>query len=182
MRKGDPITTYSGVDFYILDPKEEEILDADIAHALSLLCRANGHFRFFYSVAQHSLNCLKEAQARGYSDRLQMACLIHDGSEAYLSDITRPVKQYLSAYHTYEERIQSMVYARYGVGELTEEERSMVASVDDVLLHYEFSALHKQPFEEAAPEKYGEFDFSLRQTEEVEAAFLEELCRLKKLL
>ncbi len=182
MRKGDPITTYSGVNFYILDPKEEEILDVDIAHALSLMCRANGHFRYFYSVAQHSLNCLREAEARGYSPRLQLACLIHDGSEAYLSDITRPVKQYLLVYHTYEETIQNMVYARYGVGNLTEEERAMVASVDDVVLHYEFAMLHKQPFEEEAPGKHAELDFSLRQTGEVETEFLEKLHHLQKLL
>ncbi len=181
MRKGDPITTYSGLDFYILDPKEEEILEVDIAHALSLLCRANGHFRSFYSVAQHSLNCLKEAAARGYSLRVQMACLVHDGSEAYLSDITRPVKQYLSAYHEFEEKIQKLVYRRFGVGNLTEEERLLVALVDDLVLHYEFASLH-QPFPGDEPEKHAEFDFSCRPMADVEAEFLRELSRLKTYL
>ena len=33
----------------------------DIAHSLSMLCRANGHFRRFYSVGMHSINCAREA-------------------------------------------------------------------------------------------------------------------------
>jgi 5'-deoxynucleotidase YfbR-like HD superfamily hydrolase len=41
---------------------------------------------------------MKEAAARGYSERVQLACLLHDASEAYLSDVTRPVKQELPKY------------------------------------------------------------------------------------
>ena len=172
--KGDPITTYSGISFYVLEPEIDKIKDEDIAHALSLLCRGNGHYRYFYSVAQHCLNCLLEARARGYSPRLQMACLIHDGSEAYISDITRPVKQYLTAYHTLEKNIQELIYQRYKIGDLTEEERMSLASVDDTVLHYEFGALHV-PFEANAPEKKAEFDFSLREAKKLEEEFLIEL-------
>lgn len=52
-----------------LNPDLELVNITDIAHALSLLCRANGHFRNFYSVAQHSINCLEEAKERGYSEK-----------------------------------------------------------------------------------------------------------------
>lgn len=86
------ITTYSKIHFTPLAPKKSQILIEDIVHAQSLMTRANGHFPEFYSVAQHSIACGREAIARGYSGRLVLACLIHDGSEAYLSDITRPVK------------------------------------------------------------------------------------------
>lgn len=85
------ITTYLKKYFDPLNANINDIEIEDIAHALSLLCRANGHFEHFYSVAQHLLNCAKEAKARGYSKRVQLGCLLHDASEAYLSDVTRPV-------------------------------------------------------------------------------------------
>lgn len=53
MRKGDWILTFTGRRFYPLDPRPEDVCLEDIAHALSLICRYNGHSRFFYSVAEH---------------------------------------------------------------------------------------------------------------------------------
>lgn len=91
MRIGKCITTYTGIDFYPLDPRIEDFSTRDIAHALSLLCRANGHYRHFYRVGQHSINGAKEARLRNYSQRVQLRCLLHDASEAYISHITRPV-------------------------------------------------------------------------------------------
>ena len=119
MRKGNCITTYTGIDFYIIDPHIDDINAKDIAHALSLACRANGHFKHFYSIAQHSINCFKEAKSRGYSEKVQLACLLHDGSEAYISDITRPAKQYLPQYLVIEENIQNKVYEKFGINDLT---------------------------------------------------------------
>ncbi len=182
MRKGEPITTYTGIDFYILDPRPEDVADADIAHALSLMCRANGHFTRFYSVAQHCLNCLKEARARGLTERLQMAVLIHDASEAYISDITRPVKQYLPTYIDYEHNIQTMIYEHYGVGKLSEEEEKVVAMIDDILLFYEFETLHVRSFAKELPEKKACYDFSERKACDVEQEFLQDLRELSNRL
>ena len=61
------ITTYTGKHFEPTNPNPELIRIEDIAHALSIICRGNGHVQYFYSVAQHSLACAKEAKARGYS-------------------------------------------------------------------------------------------------------------------
>ena len=79
---GDYITTYSGIHMSPLAPGEEEIHIRDIAHSLSLMVRANGHFPDFYSVGQHCIHCCEEAHARGYTERVQLACLLHDASEA----------------------------------------------------------------------------------------------------
>lgn len=49
-----PISTYTGRHF---DPYHAVAADLDvrdIAHAQSLMTRANGHFPAFYSVGQHS--------------------------------------------------------------------------------------------------------------------------------
>ena len=44
------ITTVTGKHFYPLNPNPQDIDIEDIAHALSLICRANGHFKYFYPV------------------------------------------------------------------------------------------------------------------------------------
>ena len=134
------ITTYSGRAFDPIHPCAEEIDVRDIAHALSLLCRANGHFPTFYSIAQHSLHCAEEAAARGYSVRIRLACLLHDASEAYLSDLTRPVKQTFTQYREIEARLQNMIYGVWLKEPLSDEELDCVSKVDDALLYHEFFA------------------------------------------
>lgn len=134
----DYITTYSKVHFTPLEPDISQIRIEDIAHALSLMTRANGHFKEFYSVCQHSIGCCLEAKERGYSDRVSLACLLHDGSEAYLADITRPVKKNLDGYLQIEEVLQNVIYKRF-LGSLpTEEELLQIKSVDDSMLCHEF--------------------------------------------
>ena len=49
------ITTYTGKLFDPTNPNIDGIDIVDIAHALSLLCRGNGHVKHFYSVGQHSI-------------------------------------------------------------------------------------------------------------------------------
>ena len=81
----DYITTYTGIHFYPTEPDPEGICIEDIAHALSLLCRGNGHVSTFWSVAQHCIICAREAAAREWPDRLVLACLLHDASEDKLA-------------------------------------------------------------------------------------------------
>ena len=132
------ITTYSKVNFTPLEPKKEDIMIDDIAHALSLMSRANGHFPEFYSVGQHCILCCEEAIKRGYSNKVALACLLHDASEAYIADITRPVKKNLHTYLEIEESLQNAIYEKYIKDELTSEEQRMIDSVDNTLLYHEF--------------------------------------------
>lgn len=74
------MTTYSGRKFDPMQMTPGDVYIEDIAHALSLLCRGGGQLTYFYSVGQHSLNCATEAKARGWSERQQLACLLHDAS------------------------------------------------------------------------------------------------------
>ncbi len=128
----------------MLDPLNatpQDIDIADISHALSLLCRANGHFPHFYSVGQHSVNCMLEAKARGYSERVQLGCLLHDASEAYLSDVTRPIKPHLIGYAAYEEKLQNQIFDKWIMPSLTKEERTQIFDIDDAVLYFEFLSL-----------------------------------------
>lgn len=172
LKKGDYLNTYSGIRFYPLDPASEDIKMIDIAHALSLTCRFNGHCKSFYSVAQHSLFCATEAQLRGYSPVVQLACLLHDASEAYISDITRPVKKYLSEYKQIEKNIQDAILRTYGVPELTCEAEAIIKMIDDAMLGYEGKILLGDNFYKSQYELEGEYDLSFRDMSEVRDEFV----------
>lgn len=146
------IRTYTGIRINPLNPDSEVIDIIDIAHALSLMCRANGHFKTFYSVGQHSINCMMEAKARGYSKKVQFACLLHDASEAYLSDVTRPVKQEMPQYRAIEKPLQDMIWMKYMGEALTDEEFARVRDIDDAILYYEFIYFMNEAIYENKPE------------------------------
>lgn len=149
--------TYTNTSFYPLEPQEDEVKIEDIAHALSQMCRANGHFKTFYSVAQHVLNCAREAKARGLSERIQLACLLHDASEAYISDITRPVKCYLEEYKKIEQKLQYVIFSSFGLADLSEEELEHVEDIDNAFLYYEFEHLHHQGIKPIFSARCGSF-------------------------
>ena len=126
------ITTYTRKHFDPVHPDPERIVIEDIAHALSLLCRGNGHVTTFWSVGQHCICCAKEAAGRGLSDRIVLACLLHDASECYMSDVPRPFKQTMQEYICQEETLLSMVYTRYLGTDLTAEEQKQKADAADL--------------------------------------------------
>jgi hypothetical protein len=109
-RKGDWIQTASGVQFWPLDPRPEEIKLEDIAHALSNLCRFGGHCRTYYSVAQHSVYA-----AENVAQQFKVQALLHDATEAYLIDVPRPIKRSLTNYHDIEAKLARVVSERFGV-------------------------------------------------------------------
>jgi 5'-deoxynucleotidase YfbR-like HD superfamily hydrolase len=168
----DYILTHTKIKFYPLKPVRENINIVDIAHSLSLMTRANGHYRHFYSIAQHSISCYKEAKIRGYSPRVQLACLLHDASESYISDLTRPVKRNLPAYFAIEEKLQAVIYEWFGLGDLSEQEQQLIDDVDDTLLHYEFETLMDFPIFEVPPYQAMEHDFSQRDFAGVENEYM----------
>lgn len=151
------IQTYSGVRFEILNPTTEMINRTDIAHALSLICRFNGHTRFFYSVAQHSL-LVKELISIELCDnkynlltdkenlKLQLYALLHDASEAYIGDITRPLKKLakMSSYRDIEKNLEYVIAQKFG---LSAQMPQLIKDMDNLALMVEardlMSPLHK---------------------------------------
>jgi len=166
------IITFTGEKIKPLDPEAAQIHIEDIAHSLSLLCRANGHIDYFFSIAQHSINCAYEAKARGYPAWIQLACLIHDASEAYLSDITRPVKHHLPEYKVIENRMQNIIYIKF-LGKTEDDEFCSVDQIDNDMLIHEFNALTKNRNKpETLPVLYSTPSFENRIQTEVETEFL----------
>ncbi len=135
------MNTYCGkkIDPTALRPGDIDI--RDIAHALSLMCRGCGQIRRFYSVGQHSLNCSYEAEARGYTKRIALACLLHDASEAFLSDIIRPIKRHMPVYYEIEDAMMKVIFGQFGLSGLTAEENALWKQIDDDMLDNELAAL-----------------------------------------
>lgn len=172
------ITTVTGKHFFPLNPNRQDIDIEDIAHALSLICRANGHFRHFYSVAQHSIACAEEAIARGYSLEVTLGCLLHDASEAYLCDVTRPVKKHIPAYLKAEESLQKVIWKKFIGRELTEPEQNQVFEIDDHILSMEFHLLMPEDLNEDYRKLQSDCLCEFQDAQEVKAQFI----RLQRIL
>ncbi len=135
------ITTYTGKHFKPTDPNPELIDIPDIAHALSLICRGNGHVKTFWSVGQHCICCAKEAAARGLSDRMVLACLLHDASECYMSDVPSPFKKTLPEYQEQEAYLLHLIYEKFLGSDLTAQEQAQLEEIDHVMLWYDLDGL-----------------------------------------
>ncbi len=170
---GDHITTYTGIHFMTTEPNKEDICIKDIAHALSLMCRGNGHLKSFFSVGQHSINCSKEAKARGYSKKVQLICLLHDASEAYMADVTRPLKKHLENYLELEKQLQDLIYEKYISDPLNEKELEQMKSIDDDMLYYELKELLNESILPLPPAMRSNICLKTIEHLEVEKEFLD---------
>ena len=166
------ITTYTGKHFDPTEPDMTAVDIRDIAHALSMTCRGNGHVKTFFSVGQHCINCAREAKLRGYSKRIVLACLLHDASEAYMSDVPRPFKKSLPEYVQAEEALLDKIYERFLGSVLDEEEQRIVKKIDDDMLYYDLKVLLNEPSDKEAPQLQIELDYTVVPFEQVEQQYL----------
>lgn len=104
------IETVNGKKFHF-DRADTDGIDVyDIAHALSNTCRYTGHSKYFFSVAEHSINV-----ALMLPKHKQLWGLLHDASEAYLADIASPVKQLLPDYKKLEQKIMWRIAKKFNL-------------------------------------------------------------------
>jgi len=177
------IQTYTGRKFRPLDARAEDVDVADIAHALALKCRFNGHCREFYSVAEHSVRVSRLMVPQGRE--LGMWGLMHDAAEAYLADIGGPIKK---AFHVHrgdavetfeaaEDRLLAVIAEALGFAVIDYE---MVREADLVLLVTEARDLLGAPPESwDMPQRALAAKIVPMTSAEAEAAFLEQYWGLK---
>lgn len=120
------ILTRSGRQFDFVDPQPDMICIEDIAEGLAKECRYNGQCRGLYSVAQHS-----ELGSYLVPEAFAMEFLLHDASEAYCKDITRPHKDLMPEYRVIEKRVDRAIRAKFM---LPEAPSDVVKVVDNIML------------------------------------------------
>lgn len=178
-RKGDWICTYTGIKFWPLDPRPEDVCIEDIAHSLSLQCRFAGHTRWFYSVGDHSLRvsdlCLDDP----------LWGLLHDAPEAYLVDLPRPIKRHSllgAEYMKIERGIMAAIAMRFRLrGDIPKE----VHEADDLILAWEKRDLvHSNSYKGHGDERFikllPSYKLEPRATEWVEQQFMEKFYELTR--
>lgn len=167
------ITTYTRKHFDPVNPDPELICIEDIAHALPMICRGNGHVSSFWSVGEHCILCAKEAAERGYSSRLILAALLHDASECYMSDVPRPLKQNMKKYKEYEQHLLDVIYTKFLGFTLNIDEEKLIKDIDDALLWYDLKYLLDEESEGDKPELHVEVDYTVREFAMVEKEYRE---------
>ena len=104
----------SGVYFDLANPPDDFTF-ADIAGALSKICRFGGQIDKFYSVAEHCWHCCRQAEKDGLPIETQRSILLHDAAEAFIGDVVKPLKVMLPAYKEIELRIEAAIAKKFGV-------------------------------------------------------------------
>lgn len=121
------LQTFSGRVVDLINPTVDDILLIDIAHSLSQLCRFTGSTTAFYSVAQHAV-----LVSRLVSPQNALWALHHDSSEAFIGDISKPLKLYLNGRYTeLEKRFMRVICDKFG---MSHEEPDEVAVADRIML------------------------------------------------
>ena len=131
LKTSNEIRTFMGKMVDPMNPDPELINLVDIAHSLSNLCRWNGHTMKFYSVAEHSIfvaNAVEKPEDK-------IAAMLHDASEAYIGDVTRPLKHRLKNYFDMEYDIMVVISRKFGFKYPLSAE---VKAADDYALKWEY--------------------------------------------
>lgn len=110
---GPTILLHSGSYFDFLDPAGSRFTLSDIAQGLGNTCRFAGQCARFYSVAEHCWHA-----SHIVPGNLRFAALMHDASEAFLGDVTRPLKSLLPAYKEIEATVETVIDERFALGGL----------------------------------------------------------------
>lgn len=161
--RGDWQCTSSGRRAHPLSLDVSEIDPDDIAEALANKCRYTGHIRI--SVAQHScavaVGVLAMCLARGFkpTKNLIRRSAYHDGNEAYLPDLSYPLKR--TARHHPDERArdavrffleleesaQRTIYQALGIEDVSAEEQAIIDGVDRLTVTPEAAFFRRIPHE-----------------------------------
>jgi hypothetical protein len=152
-RKGTWSQSYSGGKYYPIDPRSDEVAFDDVCMGLREP-RYRAQTRDLYTVLEHSVlvSIVVEqmARERGWPEHLTRLAaregLMHDGSEAYIGDVTRPLKRQwvMWGYRRLERKWMAAVYDHFGIRPLPMT-TELVEEVDNRIVLDEVEAIYVDP-------------------------------------
>ena len=121
------MNTLSGKKLNIMDPKPEQIDIHDIAVGLANKGHFSGQTPHFFSIAEHSILVCIQTYAQHVENitvnfakadnKLAMAAILHDASEAYIGDMIKPLKEQpqLSGFKEIEDRLSRVIFEKFEI-------------------------------------------------------------------
>ncbi len=153
-RKGTWSQGYSGHEYWVLDPRADEIYVDDMVMGICREPRYRGQTSFTYPVGYHSILvsqfCYKIAIERKWPEFLALAAaqygLVHDSPEAYLGDVTHSLKKQVTmkGYKVLEAKWWKSIVERFQIWE-SPDVVALVEEVDKRIVIDEVEALFKDP-------------------------------------
>lgn len=151
------VCTYLHNMVSFVEPTEHQINIVDIAHALSMIPRFNGHTNTRYTVAQHCI-----AVSERVDPKYALAALLHDAHEAYTGDIVSPLKILLPELKQIEIRLNEAIFKNVGA-DITHLEQKQIWEVDWKMCVTEARHLCGNPAWAAQHEAYPDGVIDLRE-------------------
>jgi len=135
------IRARSGLRVDLLNPTPDMIRLSDIAHGLANINRFGGHTARPWSVAEHSLVVAGLLHRQFGNDRLTLAGLLHDATEAYLGDVVRPLKQALPEYQIIEQRMADVIAYKFFSRDTAVIDDPRVKAADELALVFDMATI-----------------------------------------
>lgn len=104
----------SGTLVDLANPNPDDISLGDIVHHLSHCNRFSGGTRIPYSVAEHSVLVCRILMLSRMPASVCWAGLMHDAAEAYLGDVSTPLKSMLPEYLALEQKWEEAIGKKFG--------------------------------------------------------------------
>lgn len=104
------IEIFPGTQFHFAAPRPGQIRLEAIAHALSRLCRYNGHTTRHYSVAEHACHVCDWVMKQPGSTALDgLTALHHDDAEYIIGDLPKPIKVTMPDFNALERSLDRAI-------------------------------------------------------------------------
>jgi 5'-deoxynucleotidase YfbR-like HD superfamily hydrolase len=181
------VITASGRTLSLSDPDPKDVSIRDIACGLSRINRFSGATMLPVNVADHSLNVVRFLSQRKAPDEIQMLGLLHDAHEAYLGDITSPVRREIAAHVTFDvvqriaERLDQAIFKAFGIWHAASlGAHAWVRTADDAVFAAEWRDLiHPRCSSAAAAGDAAPFPIKPRSPDKAEEDFLKTFEQLR---